>query len=277
MQSITTYWWKYYFISFFSILIIDLLISTLTVNIPYFSVIQIGIVFGLWYLISPLIMLISFKMKKAPQELISLVDPISKKFNVRLSKVYIIRDNFLNAFAFGNLFFRGVAITIPLSEALTNEELIAVLSHELAHIRNYDPETMLLSIIFINTIYAISVNYLPFNLFPLILFIYFLVLFPLIFLIHRIIEKRADLTAVKVDPHIVYWLESSLIKIGYLSRDIPYNMLKYVPPLQIFLAKEFIINNVSDRRGFFSFRTHPSLKERLEYLSKYEEQKMYYL
>jgi len=58
------------------------------------------------------------------------------------------------------------------------------------------------------------------------------------------------LTAVKVDPHIVYWLESSLVKIGYLSGDIPYNMLKYVPSLQIFLAKEFIINNISDRRGF---------------------------
>jgi heat shock protein HtpX len=78
VQSITTYWWKYYFISFFSILIIDLLVSILTVNIPYFFVIQIGIVFGIWYLISPLIMLISFKMKKAPQELISLVNSISK-------------------------------------------------------------------------------------------------------------------------------------------------------------------------------------------------------
>ncbi|ACR43198.1 M48 family metallopeptidase [Saccharolobus islandicus] len=276
MYSITTYWWKYYLASFFSILVIGIVVSSLNVSIPYFFLIQIGLVFSLWYLISPIIMILVFKMRRASQDIILIVEDLSKKFNVKLSKVYIINDNFLNAFAFGNIIFRGIAVTLPLYESLTQEELTAVLSHEIAHIKNYDPEIMLLTIFSINSIYATFIYYLPLiSLFFLI--IYFVILLPLVFYVHRKIERRADLTAVKVNPEITYWLESSLIKIGYLSRSIPTNMLRYVLPIQILLAKEFILNNIDDKKGVFSFRTHPSLKERLLYLSQYEKQKMYYI
>ncbi|AKA72901.1 heat-shock protein HspX [Saccharolobus solfataricus] len=276
MHSITTYWWKYYLASFFSILVIGIVISSLNINIPYFFLIQIGLVFSLWYLISPIIMILVFKMRRAPQDVTFMVEDLSKKYNVKLSKVYIINDNFLNAFAFGNIIFRGIAVTSPLYESLVQEELAAVLSHEIAHIKNYDPEVMLLTIFSINSIYAALIYYLPLvSLFFLI--IYFVILLPSVFYVHRKIEKRADLTAVKVNPDITYWLESSLIKIGYLSRSIPTNMLRYVPPIQIFLAKEFIVNHIVDEKSVLSFRTHPSLKERLLYLSQYEKQKMYYI
>ncbi|ACP56512.1 M48 family metallopeptidase [Saccharolobus islandicus] len=276
MYSITTYWWKYYLASFFSILVIGIVVSSLNVSIPYFFLIQIGLVFSLWYLISPIIMILVFKMRRASQDIILIVEDLSKKFNVKLSKVYIINDNFLNAFAFGNIIFRGIAVTLPLYESLTQEELTAVLSHEIAHIKNYDPEIMLLTIFSINSIYSTFIYYLPLiSLFFLI--IYFVILLPLVFYVHRKIERKADLTAVKVNPEITYWLESSLIKIGYLSRSIPTNMLRYVLPIQILLAKEFILNNIDDKKGVFSFRTHPSLKERLLYLSQYEKQKMYYI
>ncbi|MEM4884155.1 MAG: M56 family metallopeptidase [Saccharolobus sp.] len=277
MQSVTTYWWKYYFVSFFAILVIDLIISTLSVNFPYFFIIQIGLVFGLWYLISPLIMTVSFKMKRASQDLTSLVETISKEFNIKNPRVYVINDNFLNAFAFGNIIFRGIAITIPLIDALTQEELFAVLYHEIAHIKNYDPEIMISSMILISSVYATLTLYLPNVFLPLLLILYFIIMFPLIFFIHRRIEKRADITAVKRNPHITFWLESALVKIGFLSRSVSVNMLKYIPQFQIFLAKEFIMHNTIDQNGFWSFRTHPSLKERLEYLSEYEEQKTYYI
>ncbi|WP_338604434.1 M56 family metallopeptidase [Sulfolobus tengchongensis] len=277
MQSITTYWWKYYFVSFFSILVIDLLVSTLNVNVPYFFLIQIGLVFGLWYLISPFIMMLTFKMRRAPQDLTLIVKNISSKFKVKMPNVYVIEDNFLNAFAFGNVVFRGVAITLSLYNTLSQEELIAVLSHEVAHIRNYDPEIMLVTIIAMNSLYAGFLSFLPFMYLPVLLIFYFVLLFPLVFNVHRVIEKRADLTAISIDPNLTYWLESSLIKIGYLSRSIPLSMLRYVPPIQVLLAKQFIINNTVDRKGFFSFATHPSLKERLLYLSEHEQQKTYYL
>ncbi|QGA53204.1 M48 family metalloprotease [Sulfolobus sp. E5-1-F] len=277
MHSITTYWWKYYLASFFSILVIGIVVSSMNITIPYFFLIQIGLVFGLWYLISPIIMILVFKMRKASQDITLMVEDLSKKFNVKVSRIYTINDNFLNAFAFGNIIFRGIAVTLPLYESLTPEELVAVLSHEIAHIRNYDPEVMLLTIFSINSIYATLINYLPLvSLFFLI--IYLVILLPLVFYVHRKIERRADLTAVKINPEITYWLESSLIKIGYLSRSIPTNMLRYIPPIQILLAKEFIVNNtIIDKKGVLSFRTHPSLKERLLYLSQYERQKMYYL
>ncbi len=249
MYSITTYWWKYYLASFFSILVIGIVVSSLNVSIPYFFLIQIGLVFSLWYLISPIIMILVFKMRRASQDIILIVEDLSKKFNVKLSKVYIINDNFLNAFAFGNIIFRGIAVTLPLYESLTQEELTAVLSHEIAHIKNYDPEIMLLTIFSINSIYSTFIYYLPLiSLFFLI--IYFVILLPLVFYVHRKIERKADLTAVKVNPEITYWLESSLIKIGYLSRSIPTNMLRYVLPIQILLAKEFILNNIDDKKAF---------------------------
>ncbi len=221
--------------------------------------------------------MITFKMKKTNDiYLTSLIENLSSKFKIKKPKVYVINDNFLNAFAFGNIFFRGVAITLPLIDALTSEELTAVLAHEISHIRNLDPETMLATILCVNLIYSASLNFVPIYFITLLILVYILLLLPLVFYVHRKVEKRADLTVVKKDPSLAYWLESSLIKIGYLSRNIPANMLKYVMPIQILFAKDFILHNSLEKSTLFSFRTHPSLKERLEYLSRYEGQKLYY-
>ncbi|TRM74999.1 heat-shock protein HspX [Sulfolobus sp. A20-N-F6] len=278
MNSVTTYWWKYYLVSFFSIFVIALLVSTLTLNIPFFLILQIFLIFFLWYLVSPFIMIITFKMKKANDTyLISLIENLSNKFEVKKPKVYVINDNFLNAFAFGNVLFRGIAITLPLIDALTSEELTAVLAHEISHIRNFDPETMLVTILCVNLIYSALLNFIPIYFITLLILVYILLLLPLVFYVHRKVERRADLTVVKKDPSLAYWLESSLIKIGYLSRNIPVNMLRYVMPIQILFAKDFILHNNIEKSSPFSFRTHPSLKERLEYLSKYEGQKLYYV
>lgn len=58
-------------------------------------------------------------------------------------KVYLVRDNNLFSFCFGTLSPR-IIITTALINSLTGKELEAVLLHEQAHLKNYDPFKMLL-------------------------------------------------------------------------------------------------------------------------------------
>ncbi len=265
---VTKYWLRYYVISFASIAVIDIIISSIVVCIPFFYVFQVVVIFGIWYLISPLIMIILLKMRKSGEGVTQIVDKVSKKFGIKTPRVYISYVDFPNALAFGNIFFRGMAVTLPLLDLLNDQELEAVIAHEISHLKNHDPETLILSIIGINSIYSILIYFFPAYI-GLIVALYFLGLFPLFFAIHRRVEKRADITAVKKDKSYAVPLETALIKIAYLNDKLPSYVLKNFPELQILLMKYDIISSNYGNRGLFT--THPSLSERLRYLSDYED------
>lgn len=73
-----------------------------------------------------------------------MVHEIARRSGVKPPRVYITNDPFPNAFAFGNLVQgRGVAVTRPLLEILNEEELYAVLAHEVGHVRHFDMEVVL--------------------------------------------------------------------------------------------------------------------------------------
>lgn len=77
-------------------------------------------------------------------ELARMVKEISEASHIRPPRVYVTDDPFPNAFAFGNLLSgRGVAVTRPLLEILNQDELYAVLAHEVGHARHFDMEIML--------------------------------------------------------------------------------------------------------------------------------------
>lgn len=262
MVAVFRYWIKYYVVSFLSILIIDILVSSLPINFPLFFIFQIVLIFGLWYLISPFIMKLVFKMKPADEHSYLIVKNLASIFKVKTPKVYIADVDFPNAFAFGNIFWRGIAITKPIFNILDDQEISAVIGHELSHLKNKDPEILILSIMGINSIY-VGLLYVLQSLTGAIIIFYFLVLFPLFFAIHRRVEKRADLTAVKTDNSLTIPLETSLIKLGYIRGD----NLRNMPRFQVLLMKYSLTNS---KDGNAIFRTHPSIPERLQYLSKYE-------
>ncbi|AWR93760.1 M56 family metallopeptidase [Acidianus brierleyi] len=262
MVAVFRYWIKYYVVSFLSILIIDIIISSLPINFPLFFIFQIVLIFGLWYLISPFIMKLVFKMKPADEHSYLLVKNLASIFKVKTPKVYIADVDFPNAFAFGNIFWRGIAITKPIFNILDDQEISAVIGHELSHLKNKDPEILILSIMGINSIYVGLLYVLP-SLTGAIIIFYFLVLFPLFFAIHRRVEKRADITAVKTDNSLTIPLETSLIKLGYIKGE----NLRNMPRFQVLLMKYSLTNS---KDGNAIFRTHPSIPERLQYLSKYE-------
>ncbi|MFP3400149.1 M56 family metallopeptidase [Acidianus sp.] len=264
---VTRYWLRYYIISFASIAVIDVIVSSIVVSIPFFYIFQIIMIFGLWYFISPFTMIALLKMRKGGEGLVEVVDKVSKKFGVKTPRVYISYVDFPNALAFGNILFRGMAVTSPLLDLLNDQELEAVIAHEISHLKNHDPEVLILSIIGINSIYSFLIYFFSCYLSIIVIF-YFLGLFPLFFAIHRRVEKRADITAVKKDRSYAIPLETALIKIAYLSDKLPSYVLKNFPELQILLMKYDIISSNYGNGGLF--RTHPSLSERLRYLSNYE-------
>ncbi|MEW9492316.1 MAG: M56 family metallopeptidase [Candidatus Aramenus sulfurataquae] len=261
MHSVLRYWLKYYIVSAVTIAIIDVFVSLIPVNFPFFPIFQVFAIFAVWYLVSPLVMRLTFKMAPSDAGVEGLVSSVAKLFSLKTPKVLIANVDFPNAFAFGNVLWRGMAITRPIFDVLNRSELEAVVAHELSHLKNRDPEILLLTLIAVNSVYVLLVTYFP-GLYGLAFALYFFVLFPLFFYVHRVLEKRADLTAVRTSPYFAVPLESSLIKIAVLRG----RNLKELSPLQALSMKASI-----DQGNYFSlFRTHPSLAERLNYLSKYE-------
>ena len=72
-----------------------------------------------------------------------MIHRISSQSGITTPKVYIAEVGFPNAFAYSSpIAGRRVAITRPLFNLLTREELEAVLAHELGHLKHRDMELL---------------------------------------------------------------------------------------------------------------------------------------
>lgn len=102
------------------------------------------------YFYSDKIILKSAKAKSLQREdlpeLFDMVDELSREANIPFPKLYLIDDRSMNAFATGrNPSHAAVAVTRGLVEKLSPSEIRAVVSHEIAHISNWD--TLLMTVI----------------------------------------------------------------------------------------------------------------------------------
>ena len=94
--------------------------------------------------------MIEYSMKAEPasknefSQLHPIVDEISRKAEIKRPELMVARVQMPNAFAYGN-FFSGhkVAVTEGLLKSLEDEEVEAVLAHELGHIKHKDSEVMM--------------------------------------------------------------------------------------------------------------------------------------
>lgn len=208
--------------------------------------------------------------------LYGIVERLAQKANLPMPKVYIIPEHVPNAFATGrNPQNAAVAVTEGLLELLDEDEVEAVLAHELSHVRHYD---ILVGTIAATIAGAIGVlaNMMQFGAMvgsdknrvnPIVMIVLAIIL-PLAaaviqMAISRNREYMADEGAARLTGH-PEWLQSALAKLSNYNRQGSMQSATQES------AHMFIINPFSGKNISFAslFSTHPSTEDRIARLEE---------
>lgn len=208
--------------------------------------------------------------------LYGIVERLAQKANLPMPKVYIIPERVPNAFATGrNPQNAAVAVTEGLLELLDEDEVEAVLAHELSHVRHYD---ILVGTIAATIAGAIGVlaNMMQFGAMvgsdknrvnPIVMIVLAIIL-PLAaaviqMAISRNREYMADEGAARLTRH-PEWLQSALAKLSNYNRQGSMQSATQES------AHMFIINPFSGKNISFAslFSTHPSTEDRIARLEE---------
>ena len=87
------------------------------------------------------------------QMLSNVMEELALAYDMSKPSIYIVEDaEYPNAFAVGDEFDSGVAVTRPLLDMCSRSELSGVLGHELAHVKAGDSETTLFFTLFVSSL-----------------------------------------------------------------------------------------------------------------------------
>jgi len=218
--------------------------------------------------------------------LIEIVRRLANKAGLPMPKVYIVPEPIPNAFATGrNPSHAAVAVTEGLLDLLDEDEIEAVLAHELSHVRHYD---ILIGTIAATIAGAIAwiANIMQFGAFfggsreeentpnPIIMIVLSIIL-PIAagiiqMAVSRSREFMADEGAARITGH-PEWLQSALIKLEN------YNAQGLLPEATPETAHMFIVNPFTGKDFSFAnlFRTHPTTEQRIERLEEIKREMMH--
>ena len=211
--------------------------------------------------------------------LYEIVERLTRKANLPMPELYIIPEEMPNAFATGRDYEHAVvAVTEGLLDLLDEDEVEAVVAHELSHIKHYD---MLVGTIAATLAGAIAML-ANFGMFfggssdddrpnPIVMLILMFVM-PLVATIIQMTVSRnrefmADEGATRMTGH-PEWLQSALQKLDYYARGM------VMPEAEPQTAHMFIVNPFTGKDFSMQelFSTHPTTEQRIERL---EELKRY--
>lgn len=197
---------------------------------------------------------------------------LATRAGMPVPKIYVINQAQPNAFATGrNENNAAVAATTGLLDMLTEEEVLGVMAHELAHVQNRDTLTMTMTATLAGAISALA----QFAFFfggnrregtnPIALIAVMLVAPIAASLVQMAISRTREYQADKRGAEICgrpEWLASALAKISNGAAKIPMPPAERVPAS----AQMMIINPLSGRNAAALFSTHPSTQDRIDKL-----------
>ncbi len=210
------------------------------------------------YMLGPKIVEWSMRVKYIKREenprLFQMVESLSVRANIPMPRIGIAQIAIPNAFAFGRSLKDGrVCVTSGILNLLNEEELKAVLGHELSHLKNHDVLTITLLSVIPMVMYRIAWQFLFYGrrrderggntmLIGLAAFVFYFITNLLVLYASRIREYFADRGSVLLGNQPKA-LASSLYKLAYGSAKLNKEDLKQVEGL-----KAFFINDPSQGR-----------------------------
>ncbi len=211
--------------------------------------------------------------RNSARGLYAIMDRLTKKAKLPMPQLYIIPDQVPNAFATGRDYEHAVvAVTEGLLELLTEDEVEAVIAHELSHIKHYD---MLVGTITATISGAIAML-ANFGMFfggssdderpnPIVMMALMFIMPMAATIIQMTVSRNrefmADEGAARITGH-PEWLQSALQKLDHYARG----MVMHEAEPQT--AHMFIINPFTGKDFSMKqlFSTHPSTEQRIERL-----------
>ncbi|MCM8780827.1 MAG: zinc metalloprotease HtpX [Candidatus Omnitrophica bacterium] len=205
------------------------------------------------YMIGPRLiewmMRIRYVTKKDYPKLYQMVEDLAKKAEVPLPKIGIAQIHIPNAFAFGRTIKDGrVCVTEGILRLLNEEELRAVLGHEISHLKNRDVLTITLLSVIPMILYRIAWQFLFYGrrrderqtntaLIGLVAFLLYFITNLLVLYASRIREYFADRGAVLLG-NTPSSLASALYKLVYGSARLSKEALKEAEGLRAFFVND---------------------------------------
>ncbi|MBU0547234.1 MAG: M48 family metalloprotease [Candidatus Omnitrophica bacterium] len=226
-------------------------------NFSFYLIISIVMMF-IQYMLGPKIvewgMHVKYIKKEENPRLFQMVESLSMRANIPIPRIGIAQIDIPNAFAFGRSIKDGrVCVTKGIIDLLNEEELKAVLGHELSHLKNRDVLTITLLSVIPIIMYHIAWQFLFYGrrrnerggstlLIGLAAFIFYFLTNLLVLYASRIREYFADRGSVLLGNQPKA-LASSLYKLAYGSTRLSKESLKQSEGL-----KAFFINDPSQGR-----------------------------
>jgi heat shock protein HtpX len=210
------------------------------------------------YMIGPKIvewtMHIKYVKKQEYPRLFQMVEVLANRAQIPMPRICVAQIALPNAFAFGRGLKDGrVCVTEGILKLLDDDELKAVLGHELSHLKNRDVLTITLLSVIPMIMYRIAFNFLFYGrrrderggntvLIGMVAFLFYLITNLLVLYASRIREYFADRGSILLGNQPAK-LASSLYKLAYGSARMDSESLKETEGL-----KAFFVNDPSQAR-----------------------------
>lgn len=221
-------------------------------NFSFYLILSLGMML-VQYLIGPKIVEWSMRVRYVKRdeypELFRMVEGLANRANIPMPRIGVAQMAIPNAFAFGRGLRDGrVCVTEGIIRLLDEEELRAVLGHELSHLKNRDVLTITLLSVIPMIMYRIAWQFLFYGrsreergsntmLIGIAAFLFYFITNLLVLYASRIREYFADRGSIELGNHPSA-LASSLYKLVYGSARLNQDSLKQVEGMKAFFVND---------------------------------------